>query len=295
MAAQTRALVSGPWLADAIRSKLVGPKLRILDSSWYLPKTKRDPKDEFAQTHITGSSFFDIDECCDKTSAFDHMLPTSSHFSEYVGGLGIGNDTHVVVYDTSDFGSFSAPRVWWMFRLFGHSLVSVLDGGMKNWLAEGYPVTAEHSKPERRKFEATLNQSWVKSYEDVVENISTKQVQVVDARSAARFRGTEPEPRDGILSGHFPGTINMPFTSFLNASGKKQGTESLSELFRDAGVDLEQPLWATCGTGVTACHVVLAAHLLGHPGVCVYDGSWCEWFKRASPEHIISEGEGKKV
>ncbi|XP_069557508.1 3-mercaptopyruvate sulfurtransferase [Brachyistius frenatus] len=295
MAAQTRALVSGPWLADAIRNKLVGPKLRILDSSWYLPKTKRDPKDEFAQTHITGSSFFDIDECCDKTSAFDHMLPTSSHFSEYVGGLGIGNNTHVVVYDTSDFGSFSAPRVWWMFRLFGHSLVSVLDGGMKNWLAEGYPVTAEHSKPERRKFEATLNQSWVKSYEDVVENISTKQVQVVDARSAGRFRGTEPEPRDGILPGHFPGTINMPFTSFLNASGKKQGTESLSELFRDAGVDLEQPLWATCGTGVTACHVVLAAHLLGHPGVCVYDGSWCEWFKRASPEHIISEGEGKKV
>lgn len=197
MATQTRALVSGQWLADAVRNNLVGPKLRILDTSWYLPKTKRDPKAEFAQKHVPGSSFFDIDECCDKTSALDHMLPTSSHFSQYVGDLGIGDDTHVVVYDTSDFGSFSAPRVWWMFRLFGHSLVSVLDGGMKNWLAGGYPVTSAYSKPERREFRATVNQSWVKSYEEVLENVGTKLVQIVDARSAGRFRGTEPEPRDG--------------------------------------------------------------------------------------------------
>lgn len=197
MAAQTRALVSGQWLSDAIRNNLIGPKLRVLDSSWYLPKTKRDPRVEFAQRHIPGSSFFDIDQCSDKSSELDHMLPTSRHFSEYVGDLGIGNDTHVVVYDTSDFGAFSAPRVWWMFRLFGHGLVSVLDGGMKNWLAEGRPVTSEHSKPESREFKATLNQAWVKSYEDVLENIGTKQVQTVDARSAGRFRGTEPEPRDG--------------------------------------------------------------------------------------------------
>lgn len=295
MAAQTRALVSGQWLADAIRNNLVGPKLRILDSSWYLPKTKRNARAEFVQTHIPGSSFFDIDECSDRSSALDHMLPTSSHFSQYVGDLGIGNDTHVVVYDTSDFGSYSAPRVWWMFRLFGHNLVSVLDGGMKNWLADGHPVTSEYSKPEHREFKAVINQSWVKSYEDLLENINTKQVQVVDARSAGRFRGVEPEPRDDTLPGHFPGAINMPFTSFMDASGKELGTEDLSKLFREAGVNVEQPFWVSCGSGVTACHVVLAAHLLGHNGVCVYDGSWSEWFKRASPEHIISEGEGKKV
>lgn len=247
------------------------------------------------QTHIPGSSFFDIDECSDRSSALDHMLPTSSHFSQYVGDLGIGNDTHVVVYDTSDFGSYSAPRVWWMFRLFGHNLVSVLDGGMKNWLADGHPVTSEYSKPEHREFKAVINQSWVKSYEDLLENINTKQVQVVDARSAGRFRGVEPEPRDDTLPGHFPGAINMPFTSFMGASGKELGTEDLSKLFREAGVNVEQPFWVSCGSGVTACHVVLAAHLLGHNGVCVYDGSWSEWFKRASPEHIISEGEGKKV
>lgn len=199
MAAQTRALVSAQWLADAVANKLVGPQLRILDASWYLPKTKRVARDEFAQTHIPGASFFDIDDCCDKTSPFDHMLPTSSDFSQYVGNLGIGNDTHVVVYDTNDLGSFSAPRVWWMFRVFGHNLVSVLDGGLRTWVADGYPLTSEHREPEGREFRASLNSSWVKSYEEVLENIRTKQVQVVDARSAGRFRGTEPEPRDGEL------------------------------------------------------------------------------------------------
>lgn len=197
MAAQTRALVSGQWLADAVRNNLVGPRLRVLDASWYLRKTKRDPRAEFAQRHIPGASFFDIDDCCDKTSELDHMLPGCSRFSQYVGDLGIGNDTHVVVYDTSDFGSFSAPRVWWMFRLFGHGSVSVLDGGLRNWLADGSPVTSELCEPQRREFKATANRSWVKSYEDVLENIGSRRVQTVDARSAGRFRGTEPEPRDG--------------------------------------------------------------------------------------------------
>jgi len=198
-APSTRALVSCQWLADAIRKNLVGPKLRILDASWYLPKTKRNPRAEFALKHIPGSSFVDLDDCSDKTSAFDHMLPTSSHFSQYIGDLGIGNDTHVVVYDTSDFGSYCAPRVWWMFRLFGHRSVSVLDGGFKNWLAEDHTVTSDYSKPEFSEFKATLNASWVKSYEDMLENIRTKKVQVVDSRSAGRYRGLEPEPRDGEM------------------------------------------------------------------------------------------------
>ncbi|CAL8275029.1 unnamed protein product [Lota lota] len=291
MAAQTRAIVSGKWLADAVKTNLVGPKLRVLDSSWYLGKLKRNPRAEFERSHIPGSSFFDIDECSDNTSAFGHMVPSPGHFADYVGDLGIGNDTHVVVYDTSNFGSFCAPRVWWMFRLFGHNAVSVLDGGMKTWLAEGYPLTSDYSKPQRADFKATVNQSWVKTYEDVLENIATKRAQVVDARSAGRFRGTEPEPRDDTLPGHFPGAINMPFTSFMDASGKELGTEDLSRLFKEAGVDLTRPLWVSCGSGVTACHVVLAAHLLGHQGACVYDGSWSEWFKRASPEMVISEGK----
>lgn len=297
MAAQTRAVVSGSWLADAIKRNLYGPKLRVLDTSWYLPKLQRDTRAEFQQAHIPGAAFFDIDQCSDRSSDLDHMLPSAGQFAQYVGDLGIGNDTHVVVYDTSGFGSYSAPRVWWMFRLFGHSLVSVLDGGMKNWLVDGHPVTSEYSEPRRAEFRAggTDLGSWVKTYEDVLENITSKQVQVVDARSAGRFRGTEPEPRDDTLPGHFPNAISMPFTTFMDASGKELGAEALARLFEEAGVDLKRPFWTTCGSGVTACHVALAAHLLGHPGVCVYDGSWSEWFKRASPQHIISEGKGKQV
>uniref|UniRef100_A0A146ZWR1 3-mercaptopyruvate sulfurtransferase n=1 Tax=Fundulus heteroclitus TaxID=8078 RepID=A0A146ZWR1_FUNHE len=294
MAAPTPAVVSAQWLAEAVENKLVGPKLRILDGSWYLAKTKRVAREEFSQKHIPGASFFDIDACSDKSSPYDHMLPTSGDFSRYVGELGIGNDTHVVVYDTSDRGSFSAPRVWWMFRVFGLGSVSVLDGGLKNWLAEGHPVTSDYSEPERRDFQASLNQSWVKSFEDVLENIKTKQVQVVDSRSAGRFRGTEPEPREDVLPGHFPATINMPFTSFLDSSGKHLGTETLAKLFKEAGVDLEKPLWASCGSGVTACHVILASYRLGYSGIGLYDGSWGEFFKRAPPEYIISEAEGKK-
>lgn len=217
MAAQTRSLVSTQWLADAIRNNLIGPSLRVLDTSWYLPKTKRDPKAEFAQKHIPGSSFFDIDECSDRTSALDHMLPSPEHFSQYVGGLGIGNDTHVVVYDTSDFGSYSAPRVWWMFRLFGHSLVSVLDGGMKNWLAEGFATTSDYTKPSCAQFTATLNRAWVKSYEDVLENTRTGLVQMVDARSAGRFRGTEPEPREGKMGSYLTHNLLSFFLSLLPA------------------------------------------------------------------------------
>lgn len=210
MAAQTRALVSAQWLQDAIRNNLVGPKLRVLDTSWYLPKTKRDPRAEFAHAHIPGSSFFDIDVCSDRSSGLDHMLPGPAHFSSYVGALGIGSDTHVVVYDTSDWGSYSAPRVWWMFRLFGHSLVSVLDGGMKNWLAQGFPVTSEGSEPSCADFTATLNRAWVKSYEEVLENTRTGLVQVVDARSAGRFRGTEPEPRDGERASYLTSSSLKP-------------------------------------------------------------------------------------
>jgi len=195
MAAQTRALVAARWLADAVKSNRLGPNLRILDASWYLPKTKRNAWAEFEQTHIPGASFFDIDECNDKSSEFDHMLPTVGEFANYVGKLGIGNNTHVVVYDASDFGSFSAPRVWWMFRVFGHNSVSVLNGGLKNWLREGHPITEQYSKPERAEFKASFNKPWVKTYEDVLNNIKTNEFQVVDARANGRFRGVEPVPR----------------------------------------------------------------------------------------------------
>lgn len=198
MGAQSQVLVSAKWLSDVVKRSPVGPRLRILDTSWYLPMMRRDGRQEFAQAHIAGASFFDIDECVDPASEFDHALPSPEIFADYAGYLGVGNDSHVVVYDASDFGAFTCTRVWWMFRFFGHSKVSVLNGGLRNWVREGRPVTAVHVRPEPARFAATRNQpSWVKSFEDVTGNISQQEFQVVDARPYGRFLGKEPEPREG--------------------------------------------------------------------------------------------------
>ncbi|XP_035381391.1 3-mercaptopyruvate sulfurtransferase-like [Electrophorus electricus] len=295
MAGQIRALVNAKWLADAVKNNRVGTSLRILDASWYLPKVQRNATEEFKRCHIPGASFFDIDKCCDKTSPYEHMMPKESEFADYVGNLGIANNTHVVIYDGTDFGSFSAPRVWWMFRFFGHNSVSVLNGGLKNWLRESHPVTDQYFKPECSIFKTSINASCVKTYEDVLENITSKRFQLVDARVEGRFRGIEPEPREDTEPGHVPGAINMPFPSFMDSSGLERPVEDLTELFKQAGVDLQKPFWVSCGSGVTACHIALAAYLCGNADVCLYDGSWTEWFAKAAPEHVISEGKGKQL
>ncbi|XP_071402489.1 3-mercaptopyruvate sulfurtransferase-like [Centroberyx affinis] len=293
MATQTRALVTAKWLANMVKSNRVGPSLRVLDTSWYLPMMKRDGKKEFAQTHIPGASFFDIDECSDGTSHFDHMLPTERFFADYAGNLGIGSDTHVVVYDASDFGAFSCTRVWWMFRLFGHPQVSVLDGGFRHWVRSGHPVTGAYTKPERSDFTAAINGSWVKSFEDITDNIAAQQFQVVDVRPYARFRGREPEPRESVQPGHIPGSKCMPFFRFMDENGMMLSTEELMKFFQKSQVDLNKPICGSCGSGVTACHMVLAAHLCGYPGASVYDGSWYEWYTKAPPEHVVSEAKSK--
>ncbi|MBN3323443.1 THTM sulfurtransferase, partial [Atractosteus spatula] len=290
---QMSALVSAQWLWRAIQDPGSRPNLHILDASWYLPEMNRDAKKEFRHPgHIPGASLFDIDACSDRRSPFDHMLPTESEFTAYVGKLGIGNDAHVVVYDASDFGAFSAPRVWWMFRVFGHRAVSLLDGGLVNWIREGYPVTGEHSEPKPVTFVAKLEASRVKSYEDILENLEQRAFQLLDVKTPGRFRGIEPEPMEGVEPGHIPGSVNIPFYDFLTPPGFFKPPSQIQELFGGKGLDLSQPLAVTCGSGVTACHAVLAAAALcGKDDVAVYDGSWGEWFRRAPPELILSEGE----
>ncbi|XP_051240370.1 3-mercaptopyruvate sulfurtransferase [Dicentrarchus labrax] len=292
MALQARALLTSKWLAEALK---VQGKMRILDTSWYLPKLRRNAKSEFKKRHVPGAAFFDIDQCCDKTSPLDHMLPSEKIFADYVGNLGIESDTHVVVYDASEFGAFSAPRVWWMFRVFGHSAVSLLTGGLRNWELEGRPMSDHYVRPTPTEFKASLNRSWIKTYEDILDNVDTKKFQVVDARPAGRFKGLDPEPRDNTEPGHIPGSISVPFHSFLSQSGHFLPKEQLQALFARAGVDLSRPICVLCGSAVTACHVALAAHECGHPGVSVYDGGWSEWYTRAVPEHVISEGRGKHL
>ncbi|XP_048377164.1 3-mercaptopyruvate sulfurtransferase isoform X1 [Stegostoma tigrinum] len=286
--ALVRSLVSASWLDKAISSAKAGP-LRVLDSSWYLPKLQRDGKKEFKEKHIPGAIFFDLDECSDHSSPYEHMMPGQEHFSRYVGNLGICNDTHVVIYDASDFGMYCAPRVWWMFRAFGHSRVSVLDGGLLNWCRDGFQVTSELRRYPVAEYKANAKPC-VKTYREILDNIRSKQFQLVDARSEGRFKGTEPEPREGIEPGHIPNSINIPFNMFLDPETRRMKSEKeLLHLFEDHNIDLKKPLVGTCGTGITACFVAFCAHLCGKEDVMIYDGSWLEWFAQADPSHIISE------
>ncbi|XP_038612341.1 thiosulfate sulfurtransferase isoform X2 [Tachyglossus aculeatus] len=287
-----RALVSTKWLAESVRANKIGPGLRVLDASWY-PPGERSARREYQARHVPGASFFDIEECKDKSSPYELMLPSEAHFADYVGHLGIDNDTHVVVYDGDELGSFYAPRAWWMFRAFGHRTVSVLNGGFRNWVKEGHPVTAEPSRPQPAVFKATLDRSLLKTYEQMVDNLASKRFQVVDSRARGRYLGTEPEPGgEGLEPGHIPGTLNMPFMDFLTEQGLEKSPEELRGLFREKKVDLSQPLIATCRKGVTACHVALAAYLCGKPDVAIYDGSWSEWFRRAPPGLRVSQWKG---
>lgn len=295
MAAQQlfRALVSAQWVAEALKSPRSSQPLKLLDASWYLPKLGRDARREFEERHIPGAAFFDIDRCSDHTSPYDHMMPSATHFADYAGSLGVSAATHVVIYDGSDQGLYSAPRVWWMFRAFGHNSVSLLDGGFRHWLSQNLPISSGKSHSEPAEFCAQLDPSFIKTHEDILENLDARRFQVVDARAAGRFQGTQPEPRDGIEPGHIPGSVNIPFTEFLTSEGLEKSPEEIQRLFQEKKVDLSKPLVATCGSGVTACHVALGAFLCGKPNVPVYDGSWVEWYMRARPEHIISEGRGK--
>ncbi|OCT73734.1 thiosulfate sulfurtransferase-like [Xenopus laevis] len=276
-----RALVSANWLSGALKSR---PNLRVLDATY-----DKDAQKQFSQRHMPKARFFDLDQCKDQASPYEMMLPSEKHFGQYVGNLGINNDSHVVVYDTDKMGMLSSPRVWWMFRVFGHKNVSVLDGGLQNWLKQGLPVTSENPQYGPETFRAKLDPSLLKRFEDIQDNISSKRFQVVDARSAGRFRGPEPKPGEGIEPGHITGTVNLPFSSFLTKEGYEKSPEEIQRLFQEKGVDLNKPMAASCRRGVTACHVALASFILGKENTAVYDGSWSEWFHRAKPEHKVFE------
>lgn len=281
-------LITPKFLKKKIEAK--AENLRILDASWHLPITNRSAISEFRMDHIPGAQFFDIDECCDKTDpGVDHMLPTPEQFSEYVGKLGIDNDSHVVIYDNnSTFGMFSAPRAWFTFHVMGHDKISILDGGFAKWLEETDKcATDEIPKYQPVKFEAKFRPELIKTFEDVERNLQTKDFQLVDARPAGRFAGTSPEPRAGIKSGHVPGAVNIPFNFVCNATTKKcKGTKkSMEGIFE--GVMLYKPITLMCGSGVSACNLAFGLHLLRVENVAVYDGSWQEWFQRAKHDQVV--------
>ena len=266
------ALVSTSWLEENIKD----PNLRILDGSWHLPPTGRSGLKEFNLQHIPGARYFDIDEISDKNSSLPHMLPSSEYFSCCVEELGISNSNQVIVYDFE--GLFSAPRVWWMFRAFGHSNVSILSGGFNLWLKENRPISRELTKIKPGTFKAKLNKGTVASKLQLKENLKTKKCLVIDARSSNRFSGSEPEFRPGVKSGHIPGSKNLPFDKIINANtGSFTDTQSLKNSFDAIGATKDKTIITSCGSGITACVLALGLHLIGRDNHSVYDGSWTEW------------------
>lgn len=269
------AIVTTDWLAAHLRD----PDLRVLDGTWHMPQLKRDARAEFAQAHIPGAVFFDIDAIADHGTTLPHMLPSAAEFAAAVGALGIGSGERLVVYDVR--GVISAARVWWTFRAFGHDAVAVLDGGLRKWQAENRPVESSQPKPPARSFTARLRPELVRDVEAMRANITSRAAQVLDARSRGRFAGTEPEPRAGLRGGHIPGSLNLPYETLYRPDGTVKPPDELRAAVTAAGVNLGGPIVTTCGSGVTASVLALALFQLGRPDVAVYDGSWSEWGGRS--------------
>jgi thiosulfate/3-mercaptopyruvate sulfurtransferase len=285
-------VVSVDWLYDNLKE----PDIKVVDASWYMPDEQRNPIQEYQVAHIPGALFFDVDGIADRTTNLPHMLPSEEAFAAAVSALGIQNKDDLVVYDGK--GLFSAARVWWMFRVFGHDRVWVLDGGLPRWRASGYDVESSASSDAILKasaaseaiekvyqgqavgpitFETKFQPHLVWTLEQVTKNIEEKSYQHVDARGKARFDGIAPEPRKGIRSGHVPGSKCIPFSQMLDGSQSLLPADELKKRFDQEGISLEKPVVTSCGTGVTACILALGLHRLGKTDVPVYDGSWTEW------------------
>jgi thiosulfate/3-mercaptopyruvate sulfurtransferase len=270
------AIVTTEWLAE----QLGRGRLRVLDASWYLPASGRDGGAEYLAGHIPGALFFDLDAVSDPATSLPHMLPTADGFARAMSELGLDDTDDLVVYDGTAT-NMSAARAWWMFRVFGHDGVAVLDGGLGKWRQERRPLEAGAVVLPPGRFTARLDRGAIRTLDDMQENLRSGREQVVDMRPAGRFRGTDPEPRAGLRGGHIPGSRSIPYAELVAPDGTLLPREMLAQRLRDAGVNLHAPVVATCGSGTSACTLIHALHLLGYDQAALYDGSWTEWGGRS--------------
>jgi thiosulfate/3-mercaptopyruvate sulfurtransferase len=267
-------VIDGDWLESRLRT----PGLSIVDASWYLPAQGRNAKAEYEAGHIHGAVFFNQDEVVDPDSTLPHTLPRPEVFARHAGSMGISADDTIVVYDGP--GVFSAPRVWWMFRVMGVYQVYLLDGGIDRWKKEGRPLTSEPTRVAPCIFHADFDENRVASFDEMRGIVEGHSAQVADARPVGRFTGAEPEPRQGVRSGHMPGALSVPATS-LSRNGSLLPLDELKAAIEKAGIDLSKPVVTSCGSGVTAAVITLALESLGHKDNKLYDGSWTEWGGRS--------------
>ena len=265
-------LVTTDWLAAHLNDATV----KIIDASYKMPGVLPLPSDDYLAAHIPGAAFFNVNTIADPNDPRPHMYPDAKQFARDVSALGISSDDTVVAYDSGAW--VAAPRAWWMFLSFGHPNVKVLDGGLQKWKAEGHAIESGAVAAKPGKFQARLDPRYIRSKEQLLDNLGTNREQLIDARPRARFEGTVAEPWPGRRPGHIPGSRNVPYAELFDAkTGVMKPLAELRKAFTGAGVDMTRPIVTTCGSGVSALVLTLALYRLGVRGSALYDGSWAEW------------------
>ena len=285
------------------------PRIIPLCASWFLPNDpqKRTGQQVFRESRIPTARFFDLDAVKDHDSPYPHMLPTAEEFAKAMQELGIRKDDEVVIYDSKELGIFSAPRVGWTFRVFGHSSVHVLNN-YRLWVERDFPTESGEPQPVQNEQLSeypvpSINPEMVVKFAEVKDiakdygKEGAEGIQILDARPRGRWAGIAPEPRQGLSSGHIPGSISVPHSELLDPkTGALLSGEELRKIFERKGLDPKKPIISSCGTGVTAAVIDTA---LGEAGWGeaddrrLYDGSWTEWAQRLKESDRLIRKEGE--
>lgn len=280
------ALVTPTWLHQHLGA------VNLLDATFAMPGSGKNAGVEYALRHISGAQFFNIEELADPDSEWPHMLPMADEFATALVALGFNENLPTVIYD--DGSIMGACRCWWMLRVFGYNNIALLDGGLPSWERAGFTTTAEVTPEHTGVFTPRFRADLVWNKQQVLDNLHHGATVLLDARSPQRFKGEAIEPRPGLQRGHIPGALNVHYATLLDAESKCFNSPvKLREVFLHAGVQDNEPLAATCGSGISACVIAFAQYLLGNSDVPIYDGSWTEWASSAG--YPIMQGPAQRL